>query len=201
MIRRPPRSTLFPYTTLFRSTFTAKLSTENGDIYIGDYLTKSSIDGVAMRADEGDQTVGLALEDYYGGGTGIIKVFINVDKTSPQPSPYQGEGAMATEGSSSFSIADSFDWILDKFKLIGITMKNGLVQAREFVAEKITVKQLCLDEVCIDKNQLKELMDKNGIQYQEEVVDNNPPPIEQASPPAEQGEARSEEHTSELQSH
>ena len=173
-------------------TFTAKVSTENGDIYIGDYLTKSSIDGVAMRADEGDQTVGLALEDYYGGGTGIIKVFINVDKTSPQPSPYQGEGAMATEGSSSFSIADSFDWILDKFKLIGITMKNGLVQAREFVADKITVKQLCLDEICIDKNQLKELMDKNEIQYQEEVVNNNPPPIEQASPPAEQGEAAEE---------
>src|SRR2546430_8906708 len=30
MIRRPPRSTLFPYTTLFRSDFGASLMTKNG---------------------------------------------------------------------------------------------------------------------------------------------------------------------------
>src|SRR3712207_9366535 len=33
MIRRPPRSTLFPYTTLFRST----LIWSNGDIYTGSW--------------------------------------------------------------------------------------------------------------------------------------------------------------------
>ena len=30
MIRRPPRSTLFPYTTLFRSTFKVSFGTEGG---------------------------------------------------------------------------------------------------------------------------------------------------------------------------
>src|SRR5258708_24361237 len=31
MIRRPPRSTLFPYTTLFRSTFTSKSNGKGGN--------------------------------------------------------------------------------------------------------------------------------------------------------------------------
>src|SRR2546429_1646969 len=38
MIRRPPRSTLFPYTTLFRSVFSAKIdlvSVAKGDFAIG----------------------------------------------------------------------------------------------------------------------------------------------------------------------
>src|SRR2546425_10779122 len=33
MIRRPPRSTLFPYTTLFRSVY-------NGELYVGGNFTK-----------------------------------------------------------------------------------------------------------------------------------------------------------------
>src|SRR2546421_6344173 len=38
MIRRPPRSTLFPYTTLFRS------------IRVGDLLVTSDVEGVAMKS-------------------------------------------------------------------------------------------------------------------------------------------------------
>src|SRR5688572_31371643 len=36
MIRRPPRSTLFPYTTLFRSTFA--FVRDAGDAFLGAYL-------------------------------------------------------------------------------------------------------------------------------------------------------------------
>src|SRR2546422_9578461 len=36
MIRRPPRSTLFPYTTLFRSLYTDPAAVENRDIVIYD---------------------------------------------------------------------------------------------------------------------------------------------------------------------
>src|SRR3712207_6924010 len=35
MIRRPPRSTLFPYTTLFRSTFTVQRGTDGADTMTG----------------------------------------------------------------------------------------------------------------------------------------------------------------------
>src|SRR3712207_8766218 len=48
MIRRPPRSTLFPYTTLFRSHGNRVLSTDNGD------------DGVRLALEE---SVDLVLLD------------------------------------------------------------------------------------------------------------------------------------------
>ncbi len=124
-------------------TFTIKVSTENGDVDTGDYLTKSSVDGIAMRAEEGDQTVGFALEDYYGDGVGIIKIFINVDK----------KGSVATGGNSDvsspegFNMASSFDWIINKFKLVGVTFKNGLVKASEFIADKITAKRIVIEEL------------------------------------------------------
>src|SRR5256886_6547365 len=49
MIRRPPRSTLFPYTTLFRSTGNA--APWPGDMHPGDNLYTSSV--VALDADTG----------------------------------------------------------------------------------------------------------------------------------------------------
>src|SRR3712207_7643423 len=39
MIRRPPRSTLFPYTTLFRSIFSIKLSRSDRVFYSAEYPT------------------------------------------------------------------------------------------------------------------------------------------------------------------
>src|SRR2546430_13651596 len=40
MIRRPPRSTLFPYTTLFRSQFAREMNTELADQFVGMYVNK-----------------------------------------------------------------------------------------------------------------------------------------------------------------
>src|SRR3712207_7196492 len=47
MIRRPPRSTLFPYTTLFRSVFTS-----NGDSHESEVLTDANTLIAAMRRGE-----------------------------------------------------------------------------------------------------------------------------------------------------
>src|SRR2546430_11450308 len=42
MIRRPPRSTLFPYTTLFRSAFAVKLDNFEGPLDLLLYLIKKN---------------------------------------------------------------------------------------------------------------------------------------------------------------
>src|SRR2546421_9313283 len=42
MIRRPPRSTLFPYTTLFRSRLTARAASKSSSNRVGGYV-KSSV--------------------------------------------------------------------------------------------------------------------------------------------------------------
>src|SRR5258707_2939722 len=51
MIRRPPRSTLFPYTTLFRSEFDAFITDEHG--WAGNKLADLVLTLTAERAVEG----------------------------------------------------------------------------------------------------------------------------------------------------
>src|SRR3712207_7515163 len=60
MIRRPPRSTLFPYTTLFRSTFLLEAGLDTGPVYgkvteaiaprdtAGDLLGRLAVSGAAL---------------------------------------------------------------------------------------------------------------------------------------------------------
>src|SRR3712207_8537425 len=64
MIRRPPRSTLFPYTTLFRSAFLesylrfpAKQRARAGDVrlaHLGIVFRQRLVDETALRAGEAD---------------------------------------------------------------------------------------------------------------------------------------------------
>src|SRR5260370_20230596 len=55
MIRRPPRSTLFPYTTLFRSIQGDVLATDNNTVGMGDAGIKSAIQGSNVpNPDEAD---------------------------------------------------------------------------------------------------------------------------------------------------
>src|SRR2546425_13261403 len=58
MIRRPPRSTLFPYTTLFRSAQTGKVlrSLDNG---APPFVVRVSKDGKLLAAAGGDREVHL----------------------------------------------------------------------------------------------------------------------------------------------
>lgn len=53
-----------------------KVSAENGAIKPGDYLTLSSIAGVAARATKAGTTIGQALEGYSGSGVGKILTFV-----------------------------------------------------------------------------------------------------------------------------
>ncbi|MEK7622052.1 MAG: hypothetical protein AAB415_02640, partial [Patescibacteria group bacterium] len=63
-----------------------KVTAENGDIEIGDYLTSSSIAGVAMKATRAGRVVGRALESYDEDGVGSILVFVELDYW-PGPAP------------------------------------------------------------------------------------------------------------------
>src|SRR2546422_1986993 len=46
MIRRPPRSTLFPYTTLFRSTYQVERTDSNRVYLVGRVYNDASVDAV-----------------------------------------------------------------------------------------------------------------------------------------------------------
>ena len=69
MIRRPPRSTLFPYTTLFRS---VQADTVTGSNF-GEsqpLLTSTDSDDFLTGSDGDDVLDGLLGDDIYTGGTG-----------------------------------------------------------------------------------------------------------------------------------
>jgi hypothetical protein len=53
-----------------------KVSTENGAIKAGDYLTTSSIPGVAMKATKAGVIIGTAMVDYNGEGIGKVVAFV-----------------------------------------------------------------------------------------------------------------------------
>jgi hypothetical protein len=55
-----------------------KVSTENGSIKIGDFLTVSSLEGVASKAVSSGMVIGRALENYNGSSTRLIKVMVDV---------------------------------------------------------------------------------------------------------------------------
>jgi len=60
-----------------------KVSTENGAIQPGDYITTSSITGVGMKATRPGQMVGKALAGFNGNGVGTVMVFVNIVYADP----------------------------------------------------------------------------------------------------------------------
>src|SRR2546430_164872 len=62
MIRRPPRSTLFPYTTLFRSTATASAS---GATTVNDTASVDVVRSVALVIDKAFQNTALNATRLY----------------------------------------------------------------------------------------------------------------------------------------
>jgi len=81
-----------------------------------------------------------------------------------------GITSSSTQANSSQSgeIADSFiDVLVAKVKEIlaslGMAIENGIAKAKEFIADRVTTKELCVEDVCINKAQLKELLEKNQI--------------------------------------
>lgn len=59
-----------------------KVSAENGAIKAGDYLTASSIPGVAMRATKAGAVIGNAMSDFNGEGVGVVLVFVKNGESS-----------------------------------------------------------------------------------------------------------------------
>ena len=59
-----------------------KVNNENGSIQPGDYLTSSSVPGVAMKATDPGPTIGIALEAFNSSAQGTVLVFINVGENN-----------------------------------------------------------------------------------------------------------------------
>jgi hypothetical protein len=205
----------------------AKVSTENGEIKIGDYLTSSSIPGVAMKATGFAKVVGMAMENYSGGPseTGRIMVFINLQSNAPVRGELVfdlngrlvwSEGtttaafATSTEGvaTTTASSTDGFllspiftriwEGLLSKLSDFGVLISESFVRINNLFVSSIHIEnELCIDDVCINKEQLKALIIQAGATAQasttpetEAPTAEEPAPAQSPEPtPAEEGES------------
>ena len=119
-----------------------KVSTENGEIKPGDWLTSSSTPGTAMKATETGSALGKALESYNSEGVGYITAFINLNwYTSDQ---------IAEDGSlGDQSTLPQPTSLQQSLASLGLILDNGVAKVRELVADRLVANDAEI------KNQLK----------------------------------------------
>jgi hypothetical protein len=140
-----------------------KVSTKNGEIKPGDYLTSSDIPGVAMKATEPGRVIGIALEKFDGNSIetngsssstiGKIVVFVN---------PHWSISSLTGDGNSTTSDLTTNNQqltILDRFTLaikkslekLGLFIENGIAKLKEIIVEKLTAEIIVTKEIKTEK--------------------------------------------------
>ncbi len=107
------------------------VSTSNGSITAGDFLTSSAIPGVAMKATAPGPVIGQALAGYSGSEVGTVLVFVKNNYYSPSDQPPVSETAQALTDVFAEPSSSAIDYLTTK-------INQGLNVVKEFFAQKIT---------------------------------------------------------------
>ncbi|HEY4500136.1 MAG TPA: immunoglobulin-like domain-containing protein, partial [Candidatus Paceibacterota bacterium] len=136
-----------------------KASTENGVIQIGDPITLASEAGTGKKATQSGRIVGYALETYSGAtpeNEGKVLVFVNLSYwLSPE--------SLAQSSNTTSSQTEDPNLLASLIEGVKGWLQNAVAYIKEIVTEKITAKQLCLEDVCIDKQQLQTLLGSSYV--------------------------------------
>ena len=62
-------------------------------------------------------------------------------------------------------------WFKDSLHIV---FEDGLLKVANIITDKLTAKEICLEEVCVNKTQLKELLEKNGIIAPQPILESAP---------------------------
>ena len=133
----------------------AKVSTENGPIRVGDYLTSSSIPGVAMKATKAGPAVGKAMTAYDGEDIGSVLVFVNSSWFSGEISELMPEG-LYLDGAEAPTGDNYSDLLLGRLssqitKTPAIDLSNifadRLVAGLEIIAPKVIADELRIGKI------------------------------------------------------
>ena len=157
-----------------------KVNLDNGPIAVGDRITTSTVSGVGMKATQSGMVVGIALESLdtvashsassgQAGSYGKVMVFVNSGYWVPTTTALAG-------GTASQSIefvyggmpmADLFNVIVAKFAdLFEIVFEKGIIRVAELISDRLTSKELCLEDICITRDQLEALLNASGVPQQ-----------------------------------
>lgn len=96
------------------------------------------------------------------------------------PELLTGHGHSAVYSGSAIQFLLTTVQILNqKIKDISGMIVDGVISAKEFIADKITTKELCVGDTCVNEEQLKKLLETSG---QSEVLQPVPEPVLEPTP-------------------
>jgi hypothetical protein len=152
-----------------------KFSAENGPVKIGDYLTLSSRPGIAAKATESGDVIGIALEDVYSDGE--VTVFVR--------SSFQNIiSASTTQVVDESSMLDTFGDLLSGVKNWMYQSISAVTGYFKYVyAEKVQTKTLCIEDVCVNKTQLQSLLNNAGTAVTNSPVIISSSTVSMSTPP------------------
>ena len=69
------------------------------------------------------------------------------------------------DGDDSSDTSILFESIIQKFQsMFEIVYERGLLRVARIISDKITTKELCLEDICINKGQLQDLLNQSNLQ-------------------------------------
>ncbi|HSX29098.1 MAG TPA: hypothetical protein VLE73_00900, partial [Candidatus Saccharimonadales bacterium] len=113
-----------------------KVSLENGPIHPGDYLTTSSVPGVAMKATKAGRAIGVALMPYDGTGSDLVMTQLQVGFADPGTDANHLQGDVSIAGNLNISGNLTIDGDLT---VAGTTTTKDLVVTGTAKVASITV--------------------------------------------------------------
>ncbi|MCR4325597.1 MAG: hypothetical protein NUV59_02210 [Patescibacteria group bacterium] len=155
-----------------------RVVTENGAIKAGDYLTPSSVPGVAMRIEDIGPVIGQAMSAYEGDGVGMVVAFVknfdvgqspllfgNTLSSSTDIHAIQSESAHNPVAILAKKITDGAQSVVD-FVAARVTAIRGYFE--EVFAKKVHTEQLCVkksdgNEVCVNGDQIHMLLESARV--------------------------------------
>ncbi len=149
-----------------------KVTAENGQIKAGDYLTASSIPGVAMKATKAGTVVGQALQDIdlAAGEIGKVMTFIKNGN-------FNGERLMDNDGATLSGTALLQKLLFDKSQTGDISATSEIVTDRVVAGQEIVTPQLVADSIIVRTIRAEhieglEIME-TGIANAQDAAENN----------------------------
>ena len=126
-----------------------KVSTENGPVEVGDYLTSSSTPGVAMKATESGPVIGKSLQSFNQTGVGKVLVLVNSSYYTKPISGTTNSSISATEivlGKNQIKLGAS-----GKIEIIGdINLEGNLTISKTLFAQSVETTKLKITELSVD---------------------------------------------------
>src|SRR3989344_9634135 len=142
-----------------------------------------------MKATEAGMVVGIALEPIdelqSDQSYGKIMVFVNSGYWVPGQSDFaDGVESPSIEFIySGMSVNDLFASIVARFAdLFEIVFEKGIIRVANIISDKLTTKELCIEDVCLTRDQLKALLDVSGVPQQAPDSTPTPSPSVSATP-------------------